>query len=431
MKALIILTFLIASLLSGEFKLKKWQSDETFGGYLTRHQIDATKFYSQVDPDDIKFLSAIESGAPFFENEKNGTLKQTLIPLGEEMQILIFKKGNEYGFDIVPIKYKTTKDKVKITIENSCFLDIKKATNNPNLATYLKKIFKDHVDFTKLQKGDIVSIDYQQKSIDGLPWGEPIIKAGYIKHNSQEYFAVLQGGDYRLWTTTQQSRKITIVKKVASKSIYKAFSYPLRKIRITSPFTYKRWHPILHRYRPHLGIDFGAKMGTPIYTIASGKVIFAGWMRGYGRVTKIAHGGGLVSLYAHQSKQLVHVGQMVKTRQVIGRIGSTGRSTGPHLHLGVYKRGKPINPNSVIHKIVKIKSGSSKSVKITKNIKSSIKNLPNKEKKLYNILSKLQHATPYIWKGLDNTINIKIKEKKDANRIKLSSSKGAAWIVNI
>ena len=427
MKALFILTFLIASLISQEFKLKKWQSGETFGGYLTRHNIDATKFYGQIDPDDIKFLSSIESNAAFFESEKNGELEQTLIPLGEQMQIFIFKKGNEYGFDIVPIKYKTLKDKVNITIENSCFLDIKKATNNPDLATYLKKIFKGYVEFTKLRKGDTVSIYYQQKSIDGIPWGEPIIKAAYIKHNAQEYFATLKGENYHLWTSTQSSTKVTtVIKKITANSVYKAFSYPLRKIRITSPFTYKRWHPILHKYRPHLGIDFGAKMGTPIYTIASGKVIFAGWMRGYGRVTKIAHGGGLVSLYAHQSKQLVHVGQIVKARQVIGRIGSTGRSTGPHLHLGVYKHGKPINPKNVLHKIVKIKSGSSKSVKITKNVKSSIKNLPYKEKKLYNTLSKLQHATPYIWKGLDNTINIKIKEKKDASRIKLSSSKGAA-----
>ena len=424
MKVVFILIFLIASLFSEEFKLKKWQEGETFGAYLTRHHIDSTKFYNQIDPDDIKFLSAIESGAPFFENENNGTLNQTLIPLGEEMQIFVFKKDGEYKFDIIPIKYKTIKDRVSIKIENSCFLDIKKATNNPNLATYLKKIFKDYVDFTKLKKGDIVSIEYKQKNIDGMPWGEPTINAAYVKHNSQEYFASLKGEEYNIWSSTQESKKVTIVKKVISKSAYKAFSYPLRKIRITSPFTYKRWHPILHRYRPHLGIDFGARKGTPIHAIASGKVIYAGWMRGYGKVTKIAHGAGLVSLYAHQSKLLVHVGQRVKARQVIGKIGSTGRSTGPHLHLGVYKYGKPINPKRVIHKIVKIKNGSSKSVKIVKNIKSSIKNLPYREKKLYNTLSKLQNKTPYIWKNLDNTINITVKEKKDASRIKLSSSKG-------
>ena len=426
MKLVLILTFLIVSLFSGEFKLKKWQEGETFGGYLTRHHIDSTKFYNQIDPDDIKFLSSIESGAPFFESEKNGTLHQTLIPIGEEMQIFIFKKAKEYKFDIVPIHYKTINDRVSIKIKNSCFLDIKKATNNPNLATYLKRIFKDYIDFTKLQKGDIVSIDYSQKSIDGIPWGEPIIKAAYVKHSSKEYFAELKGEEYSIWNNKTNSKTVTTVKKVTTKTVYKAFSYPLRKIRITSSFTYKRWHPILHRYRPHLGIDFGAKWGTPIYAIASGKVIYAGWMRGYGKVTKIAHGGGLVSLYAHQSKQFVHVGQKVKSRQIIGKVGSTGRSTGPHLHLGVYKYGKPINPKSVIHKIVKIKNATSKNVKIVKNVKSSIKNLPDREKKLYNTLRKLENKSPYIWKNLDEKINITVKEKKNANRIKLSSSKGAS-----
>ena len=425
MKLVLILTFLIVSLFSGEFKLKKWQEGETFGGYLTRHHIDSTKFYRQINPDDIKFLSSIASGTPFFESEKNGTLYQTLIPIGEKMQIFIFKKAKEYKFDIVPIRYKTINDRVNIKIKNSCFLDIKKATNNPNLATYLKRIFKDYIDFAKLQKGDIVSIDYSQKSIDGVPWGKPLIKAAYVKHSSKEYFAELKGEEYSIWSNETNSKTVTTVKKVTTKTVYKAFSYPLRKIRITSSFSYRRWHPILHIYRPHLGIDFGAKWGTPIYAIASGKVIYAGWMRGYGRVTKIAHGGGLVSLYAHQSKQLVHVGQNVKSRQIIGKVGSTGRSTGPHLHLGVYKYGKPINPKSVIHKIVKIKNATSKNVKIVKNVKSSIKNLPDREKKLYNTLSKLQNTTPYIWKNLDEKINITVKEKRDASRIKLSSSKGA------
>ena len=426
MKTIFILAFLLTAVFGGQFKLKKWQANETFGGYLTRHHIDATKFYSKINPDDIKYLSSIQSNAPFFENENNNSLEQTLIPIGEQMQIFIFKKGSEYGFDIIPIKYKIIKDKVDITIENSCFSDIKKATNNPDLATYLKKIFKGYVDFTKLSKGDKISISYQQKSIDGLPWGEPIIKAAYIKHLSKEFFATLKGEDYHLWTSTPGTKSVTTIKKIGAKSIYKAFSYPLKKIRITSAFTYKRWHPILHKYRPHLGIDFGAKMGTPIYTIASGKVIYAGWMRGYGRVTKIDHGAGLVSLYAHQSKLLVHLGQKVKARQVIGRIGSTGRSTGPHLHLGVYKHGKPIDPKRVMHKIVKIKNGSSRSVKITKNVKSSIKNLPNKEKKLYNTLSKLHQSNPFKWKDLESIIHINTKEKKDASRIKLSSSKGAS-----
>jgi len=428
LRAVVVLLFLMASLFSSEFKLKKWESGESFGAYLTRHHIDSTKFYNQINPDDIKFLSAIDSGITFFENIDSKGLKEALIPLGEEMQISVFRKDNgEYGFDIIPIKYKVIKDKVSIKIDNSCFNDIKKATNNPNLATYLKKIFKDYVDFTKLQKGDIVSIDYEQKSIDSIPWGEPKIKAAYIKRGEKEYFAILQKGEYKIWANKRIEKSIT-TKRAYS---YIRFSNPLTLMRVTSKFTYKRWHPILRRYRPHLGLDLGAKRGTPIHAIAAGKVIYAGWMRGYGKVTKIAHGGGYVSLYAHQSRILVKVGQRVKAYQVIGRIGSTGRSTGPHLHLGVYKRGKPINPFRVLHKLVKVGNGVSIKKKIVINIKNLSKNLPYKEKIVYNTLTKLSRVknSPFVWKNLDKntTVEITIKrEIKHANRIKLSSEKGDA-----
>jgi len=435
MKIFVSLLILTLSIIAGEFKLQKWQNGESFGGYLTRHGIDSTKFYNQIDPDDIKYLSDIQAGATFFENSDKNGLKEALIPLGEEMQIDVFKKGKEYGFDIIPIKYKTVKDKVSIKIENSCFADLSKATNNPNLATYLKKIFKNYVDFTKLQKGDSVSFSYTQKSIDKLPWGEPKITSALVKHKDIEYFAVLKKDDnYKIWQegNTTVTKIVKKVKKVATKAKYKAFTNPLRKMRITSTFTYKRWHPILHRYRPHLGVDLGAKRGTPIHAIASGKVIYAGWMRGYGKVTKINHGGGIVSLYAHQSKLLVRVGQSVKARQVIGKIGSTGRSTGPHLHLGVYKYGRPVNPLAYLHKIIKIKSGTTtttQSIKIVKNIKNLSKELPYKEKKVYNSLIKNDNK-PFIWKDSSKTVKISIKHKesknKNANRIKLSSQKGAA-----
>ncbi len=425
---IILLLLMVSSLYSSEFKLKKWKNSETFSGYLTRHHIDSTKFYNQIDPDDIKFLSAIDSGIIFFENIDNNGLKEALIPLGEEMQISVFrKKDGEYGFDIIPIKYKIIKDRVSITIKNSCFSDIKKLTNNPNLATYLKKIFKDYVDFKKLQNGDIISIDYEQKSIDSIPWGEPKINAAYIKRGDKEYFAVMHKGEYKIWAN-QKIEKIITTKRAYS---YIRFSNPLKFMKVTSKFTYKRWHPILRRYRPHLGVDLGAKRGTPIHAVAEGKVIYAGWMRGYGKVTKIAHTGGYVSLYAHQSRILVKTGERVKAYQVIGKIGSTGRSTGPHLHLGIYKRGKPINPFRVLHKLVKVGSRGEIKKKVVVNVKNLSKELPYKEKIVYNTLIKLSRITtnPFIWKNLDKdtTVEITIKrEIKHANRIKLSSTKGDA-----
>ncbi|HHT64116.1 MAG: murein hydrolase activator EnvC family protein [Bacillota bacterium] len=112
---------------------------------------------------------------------------------------------------------------------------------------------------------------------------------------------------------------------------------------ITSEYGY-RIHPILKTKRMHTGIDIGAPAGTSIKAVADGTVIFAGWLGAYGNATVIDHGGGISSMYAHQSSILVKENQDVKKGDVIGKVGSTGWSTGPHLHFEVRKDGDPINP---------------------------------------------------------------------------------------
>jgi murein DD-endopeptidase MepM/ murein hydrolase activator NlpD len=112
---------------------------------------------------------------------------------------------------------------------------------------------------------------------------------------------------------------------------------------VTSGFGY-RVHPIVGRRRMHTGIDFGAPMGSPIYAAAGGEIFHAGWLGGYGRCIIILHGDGISTLYGHCSVLEVQPGQYVRRGQVIGRVGSTGFSTGPHLHFEVRKDGVPINP---------------------------------------------------------------------------------------
>jgi murein DD-endopeptidase MepM/ murein hydrolase activator NlpD len=115
---------------------------------------------------------------------------------------------------------------------------------------------------------------------------------------------------------------------------------------ITSYFGY-RYHPILHFTRFHAGIDIGAGWGSPIVAAADGQVVGAGWGGGYGREVQIAHGGGITSLYGHMSEIVAQPGSFVHAGQLIGYVGSSGLSTGPHLHFEVRQGGTPVNPLGV------------------------------------------------------------------------------------
>ena len=116
--------------------------------------------------------------------------------------------------------------------------------------------------------------------------------------------------------------------------------------RITSGFGV-RYHPLLHYARMHTGLDFGAAWGSPIVAAADGQVVVAGWTGGYGRAVEVAHGGGVMTLYGHMSGVVATPGQAVRQGQVIGYVGSSGLSTGPHLHFEVRVNGRPVDPMSV------------------------------------------------------------------------------------
>ncbi|WP_197018446.1 M23 family metallopeptidase [Sphingomonas sp. URHD0057] len=116
--------------------------------------------------------------------------------------------------------------------------------------------------------------------------------------------------------------------------------------RVTSAFG-NRFHPILGYARMHQGVDLAAAYGAPIAAAGPGKVVAAGWAGGYGREVVIAHGGGIQTRYGHMSRLAAYPGEVVRQGQVIGYVGSSGLSTGPHVHYEVLKNGRPVNPMSV------------------------------------------------------------------------------------
>jgi len=254
------------------------------------------------------------------------------------MQIHIFKNlAGLYELDIIPIQYKEIKQNININITTSPYQDIVETTGNKALANEFILAFKKSVNFKRLQKNDIVSIVFKQKIREGRYFGTPEILGASVVMKRKTHYIFQNPDDKRYYNEDGKSLTSFLLK------------IPLRYKRISSRFTQKRWHPILKRYRAHLGVDFAAPTGRKIFATADGRVIHKGRKGGYGKTVMIRHSNGLKSLYGHlNSYSNIKVGSWIKQGTFIGRVGSTGRSTGPHLHFGLYKNGRAINPLKMI-----------------------------------------------------------------------------------
>lgn len=315
-----------------------WPQGESFLHYL-EHRGLPQSIYWNLDKEDKELCEEIRAGVTYYEmyDDNGTTLQQALIPINEELQIhLKRQKDGNYTFEMIPVAYEVVTDRFALPVERSPYQDIIKATNNRALAHAFVDAFKNSFDFTRLRKGETVALAYKEKMRLGRPYGLPTIEAALIKTRKKEHWLFRYGDRYY----DEKGREVEGF----------VFRKPVNHVRITSRFTRKRWHPVLHRYRAHLGVDFGGRTGTPIYAAADGRIVFAGRMGGYGNVIKIRHRDGFMTLYAHQSRfrRGMRKGKWVKKGQVIGYIGSTGMSTGPHLHFGLYKNGRPVNPLGVI-----------------------------------------------------------------------------------
>ena len=347
MRVVFILFFMVHLLFSAKISQSRWNKGEAFSVYLEKNGIPVTLLKS-ISEEDQQYLSEIQAGEWFYELREDGSLLQALIPVGEEMQIHLSRDmgGEGYHFDITPIICRNLSDTVSFKVEKGLYEDINRWTKNPRLGYLLKRYYGKTVNFRQLRRGDKIAFVYTQKSRLGKPYASPRIWASLIKTKGREKFIFADKGGV-FYDDIYKDISYKVQKKIKKAE---AFVKPVRRMRITSKFTYKRWHPILKRYRPHLGVDIGAGRGTRIHATHKGKVIYAGWMGGYGKVIKITHPGGFVSLYAHQSRLAVKKGQYVKRGQVIGYVGNTGRSTAPHLHFGLYKNAKAVNPIQYINK---------------------------------------------------------------------------------
>lgn len=204
------------------------------------------------------------------------------------------------------------------------------------LALELSDIYAWTIDFFGLQKGDSIRVYYDEQYVDSTRIGIGRIYAADFYHGRvwQEAFWFEDG-------------KISNYYDAEGNSLRKAFlKAPLNYKRISSKFTYARKHPIYKVVRPHTGVDYAAPAGTPVVSIGDGVVTMKQYKGGGGNTVRIKHNSTYTTAYLHLSKYAkgLAVGQCVKQGQVIGYVGSTGASTGPHLDFRVWKNGSPIDP---------------------------------------------------------------------------------------
>ncbi len=222
----------------------------------------------------------------------------------------------------------------------SLWEDFKAANVNPMLALELSEIYAWSIDFFGLQQGDRFKVIYDETFVDSLSVGITKIHAAWFYHGGKAFWAI----------PFEQDSVMSFFDEEGN-SLRKAFlKAPLRfSARISSRFSHSRLHPILKIRRPHHGVDYAAPTGTPVLAVGDGQVTAAAYERGGGNYLKIKHNGVYNTSYLHLSRfgKGIRKGAWVKQGDVIGYVGSTGLSTGPHLDFRFYKNGSPIDPLKV------------------------------------------------------------------------------------
>ena len=225
------------------------------------------------------------------------------------------------------------------TITTSLYESVLDAGGSPVLVSELSDVYAWVIDFFGLQGGDCYKIIYTTYEVNGKEAGFGGIKAASFTHMGKEMIAIAfdQGSGVEYFDEYGNSLRKTFLKA------------PLKFSRISSRFSYSRLHPVLKYRRPHLGVDYAAPRGTPVQSVGSGVVVKAGYSGGAGHMIKVRHNSNYTTAYLHLSRYAkgITAGAKVEQGQIIGYVGSTGLSTGPHLDFRFYKNGVPVDPLKV------------------------------------------------------------------------------------
>ena len=269
--------------------------------------------------------------------------------------VSIYKSGGQAAFLVAFLEPEgLTQLAGRVNLLSAILAEDNRAVDQINA---LQKTVGEQKQALELQQAELTDLEQVQKSATIQLKDLATQRQNDMNHlqsarSAKEKIAKQADTDKAAWTKQEdqmlaESDQITaMLKKISAPGTVPhgngVLGWPVNGA-VTSPFG-MRLHPIFHVWKMHTGVDLHASMGTPIKAAAAGTVVFAGWKGGYGQAVIISHGNGLATLYAHQSELLVNVGDKVKRGEVIGKVGSTGYATGPHLHFEVRVNGTPVDP---------------------------------------------------------------------------------------
>lgn len=283
----------------------------------------------------------MRAGNPYFILSSADSLHNPKYLVYERNPIEFVVFGLTDSFNIYLKSKPITVDTVQTTgiINGSLWLTMLENNDDPNLVIELSEIYAWTIDFFGLYQNDNYKIVYEKMYADTQFVGNGNIIAAYFNHINSEnyafYFEQDSIGDYF---------------DEEGGSLRRAFlKAPLRFSRISSRFSYNRRHPVLKIRRPHLGVDYAAAIGTPVHAVGDGVVVRAGRKGQAGRTVTIRHNGTYTTQYLHLSRYGTGIrsGVHVMQGQIIGYVGSSGLSTGPHLDFRFYRNGKAVDPLKV------------------------------------------------------------------------------------
>ncbi|MXN91349.1 peptidoglycan DD-metalloendopeptidase family protein [Flavobacterium sp. Sd200] len=317
------------------------QRGDTFGHILGEEGFDAGQIHTITQQIKDTFdLRDIRVGKPYT------LLKDKKTPNG--LKAFIYQPDNlsYYVIDLrdsIPHVKKTVKPItvkrriITAEIEGSLAETLNKAGAGPALAHELSEIYAWSIDFFKIQKGDKFAVAVNERFIDDTIYaGIANIESSYFEYKGKKIYAFP-------FKQNENDKKASFYDeegKVLKNMFLKA---PLKFSHITSRFSPKRFHPVQMRWKAHNGTDYAAPHGTPIMTTASGVVERTGYTSGNGNFVKVKHNRTYSTQYLHMSKILVRQGQRVSQGDVIGRVGSTGLATGPHVCYRFWKNGVQVD----------------------------------------------------------------------------------------